>query len=387
MGRPVADEYRLRLEGRAELLESARLRYRALLEVLGAKNWEERLRKDLSPLREVRDAQARVDEALASALRRALAEAWPSSSPTVQLLRDVQALREKLVQTVAQRLARNPKELLPELLKVLELRVLTTPRDIPPEQRWATALELLPEDLPLLRELSSFGRLLATLFSRPFAPEERLPFRVDEVDTLRRQWSSGEGALTQAWSRLSGVDRTGGLVADLRKRAERAPLHPPSNGPERLLHAEHWRTVARKRLELLVRTRIRPVEPTTPAECVKVAWWLFAREVSPEARLPASEVASEARAGLIELAHELRVLLHTENPEDPPHLSDEAWEVLRERARRADLLNQGSDSERVRDVLRTFIWKRGMGNAGMRGWSEQSSRLEALVEQAWRVDK
>jgi len=386
MGRPVADEYRLRLEGRAELLESARHRYQAVLEALGAKFWEERLRKDVALLREVMDAQARVDETLAAALRRAQAEAWPSPSPTVQLLRDVQALREKLVQTVAQRLARSPKEPLSELLKELEERVLTAPREIPPDQRWATALALLPEELPLLRELSSFGRLLATLFSRPFDPEERLPFRVDEVDTLRRQWSTGEVALAQAWSRLSGVDRTGGLVTELRKRAERAPLHPPSNGPERLLHAEHWRSVARKQLELLVRVRIRPVEPTL-SECVKVAWWLFACEVSPEARLPASEVASEARAGLIELAHELRVLLRTESPGDPPHLSDEAWELVRERARRADLQNLGTDAERVRDVLRTFIWKRGMGNAGMRGWRELPAGLEALVEQAWRVDQ
>jgi hypothetical protein len=245
---------------------------------------------------------------------------------------------------------------------------------------------LLPEELPLVREVSAFGRILASLFSRPFDPEERLPFLVDEVDTLRRQWSSGEVALAQAWSRLSGVDRTGGLVTDLRKRAERAPLHPPSNGPERLLHAEHWRNVARKRLEQLVRVRIRPVEPT-PSECVKLAWWLCACEVSPNARLPASEVASEARAGLIELAHELRVLLRTESSEDPPPLPDEAWEALRERARRADLMNLGSDAERVRDVLRTFIWKRGMGNAGMRGWRELSTSLEALVEQAWRVDQ
>jgi hypothetical protein len=386
MGRPVADEYRLRLEGRAELLESARLRYRALLEALGAKGWEERLRKSGALLKEALGAQAKVDEALTSALRRAQAEAWPSPSPTVQLLHDVQALREKLGQTVAQRLARRPQESLLELLRGLEEQSLTAPREIPPNQRWATALELLPEELPLLRELSSFGRLLATLFARPFDPEERLPFLVDEVAALRRQWPSGEVALGQAWSRLSGVDRTGGLVAELRKRAERAPLHPPRNGPEHLLHAEHWRSVARKRLELLVRVRLSPVEPT-PSECVKVAWWLCAREVTPEARLPALEVASEARAGLIELAHELRLLMRPESSEDPQRLEDGDWERLRERARRADLTNLGADAERVRDVLRTFIWKRGMGNAVMRGWRELPSGLVALVEQAWSVDR
>jgi hypothetical protein len=298
----------------------------------------------------------------------------------------VQALREKLVQTAAQRIARSPKEPLPELLRGLEERVLTAPREIPPEQRWAVALELLPEEWPPLRELSTFGRLLASLFSRPFDPEARLPFRVDEVDSLRRQWPGGEVALALAWSRLSGVDRTGGLAADLRKRAELALRHPPRNGPESLLHAEHWRSVARKRLELLVRVRIRPVEPT-PAECIKVAWWLFARELTPEARLPASEVASEARAGLIELAHELGVLLHPENPEEPPRLADEEWERLRERALRADQRTLGADAERVRQVLRTFIWKRAMGNSVMRGWQELPSGLEALVEQAWRVDR
>lgn len=385
MGRPVADEYRLRLEGRAELLESARLCYRALLEALKAKLWEERLRDGLTLLREAKEAQPRVEETLASALRRAQAEAWPSSSPTVQLLRDVQALREKLAQAVAQRLVRSPKEPLPELLQELEQWVLTVPREVLPEQRWATALLLLPQELPCVRELTSFGRILATVFAHPFDPEERLPFRVDQVDTLRRQWSGGEVALAQAWSRLSGVDRTGGLVADLRKRAERPLLLPPRNGPEHLLCAEFWRTLARKQLEVLVRVRIRPVEPTPP-ECLKLAWWLWAYELSPEARLSASEVASEARAGLIELAHELRVHRLTENTEDPPHLPDESWERLRERARQADLQIQGPDAERVRNVLRTFIWKRGMGNAGMRGWTEQSSSLEALVEQAWRVD-
>jgi hypothetical protein len=386
MGRPVADEYRLRLEGRAELLEAARARYRALLGALSAKAWEEPLRKELALLREAASVAGRVDEALTAALRRAQAESWPSSSPTVQCLREVEALREKVMQLSAQRLGRPPGEPRVEVLKALEERVLTTPRELMPEQRWPTALELLPEELPVMREVAAFGGLLASLFSRPFDPAEKLPFRVDELDTLRRRWAPGEVALAAAWSRLSGVDLKGGLVSELRKRAERAPLHPPRNGPERLLHAEHWRSVARRQLELLVRVRIHPVEPT-PAERVKVAWWLCARELTTEARLPGAEVANEARAGLIELAHELWVCLGPESSASPPHLSDEQWERLRERARRADLMSQGEDAERVRDVLRTFIWKRAMGNAVMRGWRELPTGLVALVEQAWSVDQ
>jgi hypothetical protein len=357
-----------------------------LLEALNAKAWEERLRKDVVLLREAKEAQPRVDEVLTAALRRAQAEAWPSPSPTVQLLRDSQALREKLVQTVAQRMSRSVGEPFVELLKELEERALTAPRVLAPEQRWATALELLPEELPLVKELAAFGRLLAPLFVRPFDPEARLPFRIDELDALRSRWSPGEVALASAWSRISGVDQTGGLVRDLRKRAERALSHAPSNGPEHLLHAEHWRTVARKRLELLVRTRVHPVEPTL-SECVKVAWWLCAVEFTPEARLSGSDVASDGRAGLIELAYELWSLLRPESPEEPPRLPDAAWERLRERARRADQMRQGPDVERVRDMLRTFIWKRAMGNAVMRGWQESPAGLEALVEQAWSVDQ
>jgi hypothetical protein len=386
MGRPTTDEYRSRLEGRAELIESARLRYRTLLEALGSKAWEERLRQERPLLQETRDAQARADEVLTAALRRAQAEGWPSQSPTVQLLQEVQALRERLVQTVSLRISRRSSEPLTELLSALEDRALTAPRELTPSQRWATALELLPDELPLVHEFSSFGRLLATLFVRPFDPEARVPFLIDELGALRNQWSSGEAALAHAWSRLFGVDRTGGLVSELRKRAERAPLHPPRNGPEHLLHAEYWRSVARKRLELLVRTRIHPVQPT-PAEFVKVAWWLCVRELTPEARLPASEVVTDARAGLIELAYELWSLLRPDRAESSPPLPDAEWERIRERARRADQLTQGRDRERVRDVLRTFIWKRGMGNSVGRGWQESPASIEALVEQAWSVDK
>jgi hypothetical protein len=386
MGRPAVDEYRLRLEGRAELLEAARLRYRLLLERLGAKVWEERLRKDLGPLRETLEAQPRVEEVLSAALRRAQTEAWPSTSPTVQLLHEVQALREKLAQHMAQRLARSPQEPLVELLKELEERALTAPREVAPQHREAVALELLPEKLPLLQEVCTFGSLLAALFERPFDPEARLPFQPAEVEALRAQWSPGEAALSLAWSRLSRVDRTGALVNELRKRAERAPLHLPRTGPEHLLRAEYWRSVARKRLEALVRARVRPLQPTA-SECIKVAWWLCEREFSPEVQLSGAELASEARAGLIELACELQQLLHPESPEEPPHLPDAGWERLRERARRADQLKQGPDTERVRDVLRTFIWKRAMGNAVMRGWQETSEGLTGLVEQAWRVDR
>jgi hypothetical protein len=385
MGRPV-DEYRLRLEGRAELLEAALLRYRALVEVLGARNWEERGRKALGVLRETLEAQARVDETLASALRRAQAESWPALSPTVQGLREVQALRQKLAQSLAQRLTSRAEQPLLELLKALEERLLTLPREVAPAQRGPTALELLPDTLPTVRELTVFGRLLESLFAQGVDPEEALSWSVEQGEALRREWARGEAALASAWSRLARVDRTGGLVRELRKRVEWAPAHPPRTGPELLLHAEHWRGVARKRLEALVRTQFFPLLPAE-AERLELACWLCARESDPAARLPASSTVSDARAGLLELAHELWRALRPDNAEEERKLEDAEWERLRVRARRAEKLPQGLEANRVRDVLRTFIRKRTMGTTVARGWQELPHSLEALVEQAWSVDR
>jgi hypothetical protein len=385
MGRPV-DEYRLRLEGRAELLEAALLRYRTLVEVLGARNWEERGRQALGLLRETLEAQARVDETLTSALRRAQAEAWPALSPTVQGLREVQALRQKLAQSLAQRLPSPAEAPLFELLKALEERLLTLPREVAPAQRGATALELLPDTLPTVRELTAFGRLLESLFAQAGDPEAALSWSVEQGEALRREWARGEAVLASAWSRLARVDRTGGLVSELRKRAEWAPAHPPRTGPELLLYAEHWRGVARRRLEALVRTQFFPLVPVE-TERLELACWLCERESDPETRIPPSAMVSDARAGLLELAHELWRALRPDNAEDERKLEDAEWERLRMRARRAEKLPQGLEANRVRDVLRTFIRKRTMGTTVARGWQELPHSLEALVEQAWSVDR
>ncbi len=376
------DEYRLRLEGRAALLDAARLRSRALVEALGARAWVERTRQVLPLVREAQDVQPRVNEALAAALRRAQAEAWPSTSPTVQCLREVHALQEKLSRSITGRLSLAPGAPLPELLLALEERILTTPREIAPAQRGPTALELLPERLPLWRDLTAFGALLESLFESPADPEDPLPFTAQDAEALRLRWPRGEVALATAWARLAGVDQTGGLVNDLRKRAERAPLRPPRDGPERLLHAEFWRGVARKWIEALVRVRFSPLVPTE-TERFELTCWLWAREHAPERRLPSSPTLSDARAGLLEMAHELWRLLRTGEEQDLP---DEQWARLRERARRADQKGLGLDADRLREVLRTFIWQRGMGAATQRGWHDTTSSLEALVEQARRVD-
>ena len=53
MGAPLKDEYEVRLEGRAVLLEPARKRYYRLVLELADSRWEERLRQQLPLLREL----------------------------------------------------------------------------------------------------------------------------------------------------------------------------------------------------------------------------------------------------------------------------------------------------------------------------------------------
>lgn len=367
----AADPYRVRLEGRFELLETTRGNYRALLAAMRGLRWRERLRKNAALLRAVADGQREVESALRSASRRATAEAWPRKSTGARLLDEVRALHDELRAAAARRLRfdGDGEASLGELLQKLESTAVTGPRTILPGQRWATALEVLPPSLPELARVAEFGGFLERLFKRPFEPEGKLPFSADEARALRTRWELGEASLEAAYERLGRVDRSGGLVRHLQRKARRAPVRAPRNGPETLLHAAFWHTVARSRLEEVVRARLAPVEPTE-AERWPVVAWLCAREADPSAPLQAPEV-SGPRAALIELAHELWLGLRR-----PQVRRADFWQRLESLAARADGLNGDADAERVRDTLRLFLRIRG------RRWKDGAEGLLALVEEA-----
>lgn len=379
MGATEPDAYRRRLEGRAEVLEAARLRYRELLRVLQGswwRPWQEQLQRQPGLLQaHIKEGPA-VEEALAAALRRAQAEQWPAEAPIVRCMHEVRTLQGQLVQLLMRRLELDEAPLT-RLLHVLEERRVTAPREVPPARRWRTALELLPEDLPELREASGFGQFLESLFPGPLEPGFGLQTLGEaQLDELRRRWPRGEAALAALWARLEGVDTTGGLVADLRRRAHH-PLAHPRSGPERLVHAEFWRGEARSRLVAWARSRLSFVAPTD-AECLEVAFWLCAHENDPEARLPASEgVLEEGRAGELELAHALWQALGPDMPEE------ERWpgwrlERMLEQAHRADSGAGGRDTARLRQALGALFQRRTLGTAFLRGWREPDS-LVALV--------
>ena len=299
MSGSIDDDFRVRLEGQADLLGPSRERYYRLVLVLADSRWQERLRQELPLLHELRRHQDALDALLASALRRAGEEDWPPSHPTVRALGEVDSLREQLCRDIARKLGRGLHVPLGELIAGLEDWLVTLPREVPAHLREHTAAELLPDTLPALREAVLFAERLESLFGQPLRLSGRLPFSSRQREELALGWSRGEAALASLWGRLSGVDARGFMVAELRERATQAPPRPPRTGPERLLHAAYWHHEARRQLLGLVHLRLAPLEPG-PAEALAVLWWLFEREYAPHVRLHAPDVFSEPRAGLLE---------------------------------------------------------------------------------------
>lgn len=356
---PPTDTLRRRLEGSAELLEVARLRYRALRLMLRGLLWKEKLRRNAELLRQTAQVQDEVDQLLDRALRRAAAESWPADEPVTRCLHEVVRLRAELTALAARRLRREQAgEPLAELLRSLEAG-LAGPRKVPPGQKWLTALEVIPRSLPELRRAGELGDLLERLFSRPMEPDQMLPLEPDEVEVLRRVLPEMDAAMQALWRRLHQCDPSGGLLRLLQRRARRAPLHLSRSGPEELLRAAFWHDLARARLRRLVEVRLSPAQ-VTGAELLDVVAWLVRHERDPAARLPASSELADSRAGLLELAYELwqgrrqeflSVRPGTQALElslrRPPGL----WERILERARRADGPPQPPDADRIREAL------------------------------------
>lgn len=378
---PFRDVYRVRLEGRAELLEAARSRLRELLDVLRGHHWEERVRARVALLRAAGPELERADAALTQALRRARVEGWPERSPTVRLLNEVRGLSDAFFRTAAERLGSEgtPSGGFTDWLWALEEHARCVPREVPPERRGTVADEVLPDDLPVLTVVSAFGALLRKLFSEPFDPARPLPFTPEDLDALKKQWSEGKAALALCWERLTRVDPRGGVVGEVRKRAGRDSHHAPHTGPDRLAQAEYWFQTARAALDGIVRERLAPVPPT-PTEWTDVVFWLCEKERNPETRLEASAQVSDSRAGLFTLACELWEPSTGAASEARPW-PERRWERMVEGARRAEPEARSPGALRVREALRTFSLARSLGTPLMRGWQEHAS-LEEWVRHA-----
>lgn len=377
------DNLRARLEDRADLLEATRLRYRALRGMLASFFWKARVRSQFELFLEVARAQPEVDATLAALKRRAAAEGWPASAAPMKLMREVERLREDVQRVAFKRL---PAEGRPATLGEALLKLEETVLEAGPllgRRIWARAVELLPRNLPELRAACAAAEVFEHVFKRP-APEEGLPFTVEEAEALQRALPLAETALTALWQRLEHFDTRGQVKGFLLARVSRAPQRVPRSGPELLLHAAFWRGVAWARLRAVLEARLEPVVPTD-AEVPVLLAWLAAREgrfehgvgppgvdVAGDARLPACEAFGEGRAGLFELAAQLGAL----SRERPVGTWDEetAWARLWNAAQRARG-EQGEDVERLRDALRLFILLRGQGQTPARLFSPERARV------------
>jgi hypothetical protein len=367
------DTLRARLEDRADLLEAARLRYRALRGMLNAFFWRDRVRANLELLREVALAQPEVDATLAAVNRRAAAEGWPRDSAPLKLATEVHHLREAVSHAVERRLAveDTPPGSLGEALLRLEEQVLAT-GPLLGRRAWARAVEVLPRNLPELRAACAAAEVFERLFKRPTS-EGGLPFDAAEADALCRALPLGEAALRALWERLERFDPSGRVSTFLQRRVRRAPLRVPRSGPELLLHAAFWHDVARARLAELLEARLAPVTPRE-AEVPGLLVWLALRESSPEARLAASEAFSDGRAGLFELAADLAQLSRVR----PIGVWNEeaAWVRLWAAAQRARD-EVGPDVDRLREALLLFIRLRGQARTPARLFSPARATVPA----------
>jgi len=343
-------DLRRRLEGRAELFEDTRLRYRAVVAALRGFGWKDKLRRLRDVVHEVARRQPEVDEALPHALRRADAEAWPAELDLVACLREVHALSEELRRLVAKRLGAEPPTragLGAQLLVLLE-RVLFAPRLVLPGQRWAVAKEILSPALsPEVARALDFGVAVERVFSRPIDPAHTLPFELLEWDDLAELWRRGELALDVALGRLEKVDVTGGLRRAIERRARHVPSVAQASGLQQVLHAHFWRSTAHARIDAVLTARLAPAS-ARPREAFPVLRYLLRRERDALARL-ADEGLPPPRAALLELAHELTGL-----PQERAATVG-GWQGLLDRAALADTAPRDPDWPKVRDALLLLV--------------------------------
>ena len=345
--------YRLRLEGRAETLEVARVRLTALKHLLAAFRWRSRLRENAALLRETASAQGAVEEALAVVSRRARAESWATTSTVMLCTAEVEKLSNQVAALALRRLGPTSKqEDLAQRLERIELLVLAAPRLVLPGQRWKTAQEVLPLTLPEVQRAARFIAVVEPLFKRPMQPAQALPFTSAELDQLTQAWPEGQHALAALWTRISRIDSAGNLTRFLRRRAGTTPKHPPKNGAEALLATEFWSGFALARFKELVQARVDPVS-CGDGELFVVVRWLVTRQTDAEARLPGDPVLRDARAGLLELAVELSSI--PPRPQAGSSTAEGWWRRLAERAERAESAAGEPDYQKLQDNLRLFL--------------------------------
>ncbi len=383
---------RVRLEGRAELLEATGARYGALVGQLSSFRWKAALRRTVDVLREVIRAQPQVDEALAVAAHHAERDGWPAHSPLRQCVAAVERQRAELHRLTVKRLGAQAQglSLVERLALLLDRDVVNAPRVVVLGQRWQTAKQVLVWPSVELEPVAEFGRLLEAVVSRPRGEQQTLLFSLADFDALAAGWSKGVASLERVWQRLDRIDERGVLSRYLKERSRRLPKPPRSTGPDVLLHAEFWRRMAEARFDAVLAAEVAPVVVRDAAERLAVIRWVWQRERAAPASVETEpNVSPPPRAALLALAHAVAHFSPTATPSfgdwhrwaiRADEHRDEDWARLRDAL---TVLVRVLDEPRAPATPPLYRQRRGPGTPPPRAVSPE--RLAALVTQLEQV--
>ncbi|MFL5321302.1 MAG: hypothetical protein ACJ790_16705, partial [Myxococcaceae bacterium] len=293
---------RIRLEGAADELYVASLRYRAVIGVLRGLLWRERLFKNADVASAVARSWASVQRALAKAQKLRTAEAWSPRSELSRLIDEVAELSQELEKQVRKRHARPEPMTVAEALFALIDGVTPKPRG--DALKWKLAKEALPDSLPVLGEVRDFAALLASLFGRPPPVKGGFPWSVEEARALEVQLPVGEAKIAELWRRVSQGDSAERVERMLLNKARHTPKAPPADGPQTLVTAEFWRKFAWQKIHDMFAEHVAPVS-VRDAEALRVFTFLAESEQNPKVVLEPSPTLNPGRAALITLSRTL----------------------------------------------------------------------------------
>ncbi|WP_338863683.1 hypothetical protein [Myxococcus stipitatus] len=170
------EDVRVQLEGRAEVLESARARVAALESALRGRSWKRKLCARSSLVAEWLQHAEAVAEAQERTARRAEVEGWPDDLPLLKTARELEIRKRKLTTLVRERLApmvsvSGPAVLNEELRRLEELVRRPAPRSPEPGEvllyQTEKMLKATPRQLAawVVSLLGAFGGMVALLFA------------------------------------------------------------------------------------------------------------------------------------------------------------------------------------------------------------------------------
>jgi hypothetical protein len=314
----------LQLEGRAEKLMAAKLRYRAIFEAVESFFWKSRVANVLDVLEAVIESHLEIVSAIEHVQHTAAQRQWPLDVAVLQDVREV----SKLIQSLTTHLSENRESkslegnALFDLLQSLQKRILREKKVAKPEREHAAQLALPRSSLDV-QAVHEFA-LSLKVFTRRFDETLFSPLTIDDWRACREKWIERERALRHCWLKIAQCDASKGVERALRTKA-RTFKNEVKHGPDILAHATFLLELANTNVNKTIAARLLDV-PVQSNERFDVFEFLLLRERDVQV---APSIPNPRRA-LFQLADELSGLPF----EKPRH--EGGWGRLMSLAEKAD---------------------------------------------------